>query len=155
MVAFENKFKWRLHFRACAYQRPSMLVKPAGHITPSCLVLVDPALTRWLGECRCRVIVACKKAFSKARNAPVHCNVHAVAPWARRLMDRFGLALLPNDKDPGFSLMHRSVLEDLHSEMLQNNVYNEVSPMVLDRVIFCKSTVCCACAFHVSKATDR
>ena len=70
-------------------------------------------------------------------------------------MDRFGLALLPNDKDPGFSLMHRSVLEDLHSEMLQNNVYNEVSPMVLDRVIFCKSTVCCACAFHVSKATDR
>ena len=102
MVAFENKFKWRWHFRACAYQRPSLLVKPAGHITPSCLCLVDPALTRWLGECRCRVIVACKKAFSKARNAPVHCNVHAVAPWASRLMDRFGVALLPNDKDPGF-----------------------------------------------------
>ncbi len=48
----------------------------------------------------------------------------------------FGLALLPNDKDPGFALMHRSVLEDIHSEIFQNNAYNAVSPMVLDRVKF-------------------
>ena len=61
-------------------------------------------------------------------------------------MDRLGLALLPNDKDPGFSLMHRSVLEDLHSEILQNNVYNEVSPMVLDRAKFLQEySLLCLC----------
>ena len=96
------------------------------------------------------MMAACKEAFSKARNAPVHCNVHAVVPWARRLMDRFGLALLPNDKDPGFSLMHRSVLVDLHSEILQKNVYNEVSPIVLDRTKFLQEYYCSLC-FCVSK----
>ena len=149
MVSFENKVKWRWHFRASNEPRPLLVVKPPGQVTASFPFLVDPALTRWLSECRGRVMAACKKAFSQARNAPVHCNVHAVVPWARRLMDRLGLALLPNDKDPGFSLMHRSVLVELHSEILQKNDYNEVSPIILDKTKFMQEY--CSLCFCVSK----
>ena len=155
MVSFENKIKWRWHFRACNDPRPTLVVKPPGQATASFPFIVDPALTRWLGECRGRVMAACKEAFSKARNAPVHCNVHAVVPWARRLMDRFGLALLPNDKDPGFSLMHRSVLVALHSEILQKNVYNEVSPIVLDRTKFLQEYCSlCVCVFKAGGGSE-
>ena len=98
--------------------------------------MVDPALQRWLGERKRRVLTACKKAISGAKGSQCHSNMPPVVRWARRLLQPFGSALLPNDKDPGFSLMHRSVLEDLHSEILQKNVYNAVSPLVVVRTKF-------------------
>ena len=63
-------------------------------------------------------------------------------------MDKFGLALITNDKGPSLSFMHRSVLVELHSEILQKNVYSEVPIVVLDRAKFmqgCSIMSFCVC----------
>ena len=91
-----------------------------------CSLIVPPELEAWLSAFR-RTAVG---AASRAKSAALSCNsknISLLTRYCMRWYKAHPCSALPNDKEPGFTVIHAPVLRRLHEEVLKSNFYQEVS----------------------------
>ena len=98
---FENKVKWRwILGKSRIQQYMIQFVSTRSPTQP-----VDPALGAWLSRFRVHVVDAVKRVRSRHIRDRSFSNVYPVVRVARSLLQSMKLVGVPNDKEPGFTVL--------------------------------------------------
>ena len=108
-------------------QCTASLSHPHRAVTPPCTAygneLGMAELRVWLQVFRERVTTAFRSSCSTYKTNPSACHMLPVLRVARRLMKKHCLCTLPNDKEPGYTLLHASACVALHDRVLAVSAY--------------------------------
>ncbi|MEM1010233.1 MAG: hypothetical protein AAGJ35_14660, partial [Myxococcota bacterium] len=100
--------------RGGGIQPVGSIPKPMGKPTPLYTAGGLRDLQAWSGDMGRRLQMAMRKMHLKDRRKVI-CNLDK---WGMRLLRQSGLVPIPNDKENGYSLVHRDRLPDLHLGVL-------------------------------------
>lgn len=120
---FRNKFHRRLHFSESDSDRPRQPFRIRGRRTPACSHQVHPDFRPWSNHFR-RVLPSTVQPRAKQFTTS---NVYGLFRLSSRLLKSIPYVVIKNDKDNGFSFVHRDSLHLLGQETLIARSYEPVS----------------------------
>ena len=119
-----NRLKWQWFHRKDSDSKPSITVRYRR--LPTCTHLLAPEVEWMVRNMKDCVLRECRRAISKVRYDRSYANVLPLTSFGLSLLRRSGLKAIPNDKDGGYALETVADYRMVHSEILDNGVYEEI-----------------------------
>eukprot|EP00933_Yihiella_yeosuensis_P044464 TRINITY_DN39620_c0_g1_i1.p1 TRINITY_DN39620_c0_g1~~TRINITY_DN39620_c0_g1_i1.p1 ORF type:complete len:635 (+),score=76.46 TRINITY_DN39620_c0_g1_i1:476-2380(+) len=129
---FINKLKWKYHHRNSCNAPPSISI-PFRRLVPPCSAELCPELQAWLFSLHHCLLKAAHFAKARARFNKSHSNLLPLTRLGMKMFRASKWAAVPTDKDGGFAFIDRNSLENVHLQLLQSSMYEElVDPSIAE-----------------------
>lgn len=136
---FVNKIKWKAFFNTevknikNVEKEERRIIKNILHrSTPRCNETLVPEIEAWLAGLQSALLSAMDKGLRKAKYFTPEarwCNHPALTTWAWKFMKERNWTALPNDKEPGFTIVKKDELKKMILEKFESEKYEEVSTL--------------------------
>ena len=125
-----HRLAWKWLLRS---QQSSPLLPPIKGVgIPPCPVPVDAALEAWSSRAGKMIIDACRHAVSKHTIDRCFATMNSITTFALRFLQRCKVAVIPCDKDGGYTLTDKASLNTITEGILQNGNYKEIAYSTTD-----------------------
>ena len=129
MKVFENKMRWKWHFRRVPGALPAFAVDAP---SAACRTIVAPELTAWLGRLRRQVVAGARMAFARSKFFCSHANTSGIDMLGLRLLRHSTVHISKCDKEPGFVIVNKADHVTAMRNLLASPVYEEVTAISND-----------------------
>jgi hypothetical protein len=123
---FARRMKWRWHFQGSEWSGP---LWKFGVRTPPYNGVADSAVCAFLAKLEAEVLTATRRSLRIAKeNRHVWKNQYPLISWSLKWMSSQACTVLPNDKEPGYTVVSVEDVLSIHQSILSKSCYVEVDP---------------------------